>query len=66
MAIQVGDRIPSANINIIKDGVQAIDSADVFAGRKTVLFAVPGAFTPTCSNKHLPGFIGHIQSPACR
>jgi glutaredoxin/glutathione-dependent peroxiredoxin len=59
MAIQAGDRIPSANINIIKDGVQAVDSAELFAGRKTVLFAVPGAFTPTCSNKHLPGFIEH-------
>lgn len=66
MAIQVGDRIPSANINIIKDGVQAIDSADVFAGRKTVLFAVPGAFTPTCSNKHLPGFIGHAHEFAAK
>ena len=66
MAIQVGDRIPSANINIIKDGVQAIDSADVFTGRKTVLFAVPGAFTPTCSNKHLPGFIGHADEFAAK
>lgn len=57
MAIQVGDSIPAANINIIKDGVQAISTGEFFKGRKLVLFAVPGAFTPTCSAKHLPGYI---------
>lgn len=57
MAIQVGDNIPDANINIIKDGVQAIGTGEFFKGRKVVLFAVPGAFTPTCSAKHLPGYI---------
>ena len=60
MAIQVGGRIPSATLNLVQDGVQAIDSAEFFAGRKLVLFAVPGAFTPTCSAKHLPGYIQHI------
>ena len=61
MAIQVGGRIPSATLNLVKDGVQAIDSSEFFAGRKLVLFAVPGAFTPTCSAKHLPGYIQHID-----
>ena len=61
MAIQVGGRIPSATLNLVQDGVQAIDSAEFFAGRRLVLFAVPGAFTPTCSAKHLPGYIQHID-----
>ncbi|GAB2999864.1 peroxiredoxin [Arenimonas maotaiensis] len=61
MAIQVGGRIPSATLNLVQDGVQAIDSVEFFAGRKVVLFAVPGAFTPTCSAKHLPGYIQHID-----
>lgn len=60
MTIAVGDRIPQATLNILKDGVQAVSTDDVFAGKKVVLFAVPGAFTPTCSAKHLPGFVQHI------
>ena len=60
MTIQVGDTIPSATLNAVRDGVQAIDASEFFANRKVVLFAVPGAFTPTCSAKHLPGFIQHI------
>jgi len=61
MAIKVGDPIPSATLNLLRDGVQAVDSKELFAGRKMVLFAVPGAFTPTCSAKHLPGFVQHFQ-----
>ena len=61
MTIQVGERIPPATLNLVRDGVQAIDSSEFFAGRKVVLFAVPGAFTPTCSAKHLPGYIRHID-----
>lgn len=57
MAIQVGDSIPDATINILKDGVQASGTGEFFKDRKVVLFAVPGAFTPTCSAKHLPGYI---------
>ncbi len=60
MTIAVGDKIPQATLNILKDGVQAVSTDDVFAGKKVVLFAVPGAFTPTCSAKHLPGFVQHI------
>lgn len=66
MTIQVGGRIPSATLNLVQDGVQAIDSAEFFAGRKLVLFAVPGAFTPTCSAKHLPGYISHIDAFAAK
>jgi peroxiredoxin len=57
MTIQVGDHIPAANLNILKDGVQAITTEQIFGGRKLVLFSVPGAFTPTCSERHLPGYI---------
>jgi peroxiredoxin len=56
MSIQPGDRIPEATLNFLKDGVQAVNTSEIFAGKRVVLFAVPGAFTPTCSAKHLPGF----------
>jgi len=59
MAIEIGARIPAATLNYLKDGVQAISSEQLFAGRKLVLFSVPGAFTPTCSAKHLPGYVEH-------
>ncbi|MEZ5465045.1 MAG: peroxiredoxin [Lysobacteraceae bacterium] len=57
MSIQVGERIPEATLNVLKDGVQSINSSDFFANKRIVLFAVPGAFTPTCSAKHLPGYV---------
>ena len=57
MGIKVGDSIPEATMNIMGDkGPQEITTADIFAGKKVVLFAVPGAFTPTCSNQQLPGY----------
>ena len=59
MSIQVGDRIPEVALQRIREGVETLDTRDLFKGRKIVLFAVPGAFTPTCSEKHLPGFIEH-------
>ena len=59
MTIQVGDKIPSATLfHMTADGPAAITTGEIFAGKKVVLFAVPGAFTPTCSAKHLPGFVG--------
>lgn len=57
MAIQVGDKIPKATLNYMKDGVQAITTDELFNGKKVLLFALPGAFTPTCSAKHLPGYV---------
>ena len=61
MTIAIGDRIPAATLNYLKDGVQAISTGDLFAGKTVVLFAVPGAFTPTCSAKHLPGYVKHLD-----
>ncbi|MEZ5461516.1 peroxiredoxin [Dokdonella sp.] len=57
MSIQVGEKIPLATLNTLKDGVQAVTTDELFKGRKVVLFSVPGAFTPTCSAKHLPGYV---------
>jgi peroxiredoxin len=58
MTIQVGERIPEATLMRMTDaGPAPLTTAEVFKGRKVVLFAVPGAFTPTCSTKHLPGYI---------
>jgi len=56
MTIQIGEKIPHATLNILKDGVQAVNTEELFDGKKVVLFAVPGAFTPSCSAKHLPGY----------
>jgi glutaredoxin/glutathione-dependent peroxiredoxin len=61
MTISIGSRIPSATLNVLKDGVQAISTDEIFAGRKVVLFSVPGAFTPTCSAKHLPGYVENFE-----
>jgi peroxiredoxin len=60
MTIQIGERIPAATLNYLKDGVQAIRSEDLFRGKTVVLFSVPGAFTPTCSAKHLPGYVDKL------
>ena len=58
MTIQVGDRIPSVNfVKVTEGGPEQTSSDDFFAGRKVALFSVPGAFTPTCSAKHLPGYV---------
>ncbi|MGX7952292.1 redoxin family protein [Tsuneonella sp. HG249] len=58
MTINVGDRLP--NVKLVKateNGPEAVQSTDYFAGKKVALFSVPGAFTPTCSARHLPGFV---------
>jgi peroxiredoxin len=58
MTISVGDRLPTATlVKVTADGPDQVSTNDFFAGRTVALFAVPGAFTPTCSARHLPGFI---------
>jgi peroxiredoxin len=62
MSIQAGERVPDAILQYVHDGVQKIDTHTLFEGNKLVLFAVPGAFTPTCSERHLPGFVEHYEA----
>ncbi len=63
MTITVGERLPDATFRIkTADGVVEKSTADIFAGKKVVLFAVPGAFTPTCHNNHLPGYIDQAEA----
>ncbi len=60
MTIKVGDKVPSGTLMEMKNGTpQPVTTDELFSGKKVVLFALPGAFTPTCSAKHLPGFIQH-------
>jgi peroxiredoxin len=62
MAIGVGDRLPSVNlVKASPDGPQPVDSDSFFKGRRVALFSVPGAFTPTCSARHLPGFVEKVD-----
>ncbi|MBV9332199.1 MAG: peroxiredoxin [Alphaproteobacteria bacterium] len=57
MTIKVGEKVPSATLMQMKDGgPKPVKTEELFAGKKVALFALPGAFTPTCSAKHLPGF----------
>ena len=63
MTVQVGDRIPDVPITVAgPEGPQQTSSSDYFRGKRVALFAVPGAFTPTCSEKHLPGFVEHFDA----
>ena len=63
MTIQVGDSIPSATLNIMTaDGPSAITTDDIFKGKTVALFGLPGAFTPTCSAQHLPGFVANADA----
>jgi peroxiredoxin len=63
MAIKVGDKIPSVKVKVVtKDGAKDADIAELLAGKKAVLFAVPGAFTPLCSAQHLPGFVNQAAA----
>ena len=58
MTVSVGDKVPAGNLAFLGDnGPETISSDELFNGKKVVLFAVPGAFTPTCSEAHLPGFV---------
>ncbi|HUA54132.1 MAG TPA: peroxiredoxin [Candidatus Sulfotelmatobacter sp.] len=58
MSVKVGDKVPSAKMKQMSaEGPKDVSTDDFFKGKKVALFAVPGAFTPTCSAKHLPGFV---------
>jgi len=63
MTIQVGDRLPSATLTTMTaEGPKPLTTSELCEGKKVVLFAVPGAFTPTCSVQHLPGYVDNTQS----
>ena len=63
MSVQVGDSIPSMKLmTATADGPKEVSTDDLFKGKKVVMFAVPGAFTPTCSAKHLPGFVQNAEA----
>jgi len=63
MTIKIGDKIPSVKLkHMTADGPKDVLSDELFAGKKVVLFALPGAFTPTCSAKHVPGFVGNFEA----
>jgi peroxiredoxin len=63
MTIKTGDKLPAGTFkHMTKDGPQNITTDELFAGKKVVLFSVPGAFTPTCDAKHLPGFVQHADA----
>lgn len=62
MTIKVGDRLPDASFTVMgPDGPQPTTVAEVFDGKTVALFAVPGAYTPTCHQQHLPGFVRHLD-----
>ena len=62
MTIEVGNNIPDCNVHVMgESGPSEISTSEIFSGKKVVLFAVPGAFTPGCSITHLPGYITHAQ-----
>lgn len=62
MPIQIGDRIPDVTLRTVAAGREReISTRELFQGKRAVLFAVPGAFTPTCSDYHLPGFVEHAE-----
>ena len=62
MVIQPGKMIPDASVQVLDTEVRKCRTSELFAARKVVMFGVPGAFTPTCSNKHLPGYVNHLAA----
>jgi len=62
MTIKAGDKIPSVKLrHMTKDGVKEITTDEIFKGKKVAIFGLPGAFTPTCSAKHLPGYLANFD-----
>ena len=67
MTIKVGDKMPAGVLtHMTKDGPQKISTEQLFSGKKVVLFSVPGAFTPTCDAKHLPGYLQQADALKAR
>ena len=67
MTIEVGQKLPDVSFKTnTPDGPKELSTADIFAGRKIVLFGVPGAFTPTCNNNHLPGYLENYDAILAR
>jgi len=63
MTLSIGDKIPEVNLMVGTDeGPKPVTTGELFGGKKVVLFALPGAFTPTCSARHLPGFVDQIDA----
>jgi peroxiredoxin len=63
MTIGLGDRIPSVTLKVMgSEGIEDVDTDSLFKGKRVALFAVPGAFTPTCSAQHLPGFVDNAAA----
>lgn len=62
MTIEIGQPIPETTVKRIREGIETLDTAALFAGRKVVLFGLPGAFTPTCSARHLPGYVERFEA----
>lgn len=62
MSIQIGDQLPNVNVQIMQDGPKPVSTAELFGQGTSVLFSVPGAFTPTCSARHLPGYVDHAAA----
>jgi len=63
MTIKIGERMPAGTFKVMSEkGPTDLSSADLFGGKRVVLFAVPGAFTPTCDARHLPGYLEHFEA----
>jgi peroxiredoxin len=63
MSIKVGDKVPSATLKqMTKEGPKDVSTDELFKGKKVVIFGLPGAFTPTCSAKHVPGYVTNIDA----
>ena len=63
MTIKSGDKVPAVKLkSMTKDGIKDFTTDDIFKGKKVAIFGLPGAFTPTCSAKHLPGFVNHYDA----